>query len=145
MLVAMLPLVYAYSKGGFETIPFDDHQRLEIILTIGQSFLGMILLANMRFAWWEATALFALWAVQFVFSGLEAPPPGAEGINMFSQQVAAWLGTASGRVETFAHAVKVGMVWVYFGWAAVELALVAAGRRTLAAFTTFPQLVREHW
>ena len=145
MLVAMLPLVYAYSKGGFETIPFDDHQRLEIILTIAQSVLGMVLLANMRFTWWEAAVLFVLWAVQFVFSGLEAPPPGATGINMFSQQAAEWLGTTSGRVETFAHAVKVAMVWVYFGLAAIEVALVAARRRTLAAFTSFPRLVRDHW
>ncbi|MBK6426836.1 MAG: hypothetical protein IPF82_11765 [Blastocatellia bacterium] len=41
MLVAMLPLVYAYSRGGFASILFDDHQRLEIILTTGQSFLGV--------------------------------------------------------------------------------------------------------
>jgi cation:H+ antiporter len=145
MLVAMLPLVYAYSKGGFETIPFDDHQRLEIILTIGQSFLGMILLANMRFSWWEALVLFVLWALQFVFSGLEAPPPGAGGVNMFSQQVASWIGTEAGRVESFAHVVKVGMTWVYFVWAALMIALVAVGRHSLAAFTSFPKLVREHW
>jgi cation:H+ antiporter len=145
MLVAMLPLVYAYSKGGFETIPFDDHQRLEIILTIGQSFLGMILLANMRFAWWEAAVLFGLWAVQFVFSGLEAPPPGADGVNMFSQQVASWIGTEAARIESFSHGVKVGMTWLYFLWAALMIALTVVGRHSLAAFTSFPKLVREHW
>jgi cation:H+ antiporter len=145
MLVAMLPIVYAYSRGGFASIPFDDHQRLEIILTIGQSFLGLVLLANMRFSWWEATLLFVRWAVQFVFSGLEAPPPGAIGDNHFSQAVAGWLGVAATSVESFAHTLKVVMTWVYFGWAAVELGFVAAGRRTMAAFTTFPRLVREHW
>jgi cation:H+ antiporter len=145
MLVAMLPIVYAISRGGFASIPFDDHQRLEIILTIGQSLLGLVLLANMRFSWWEALLLFVLWAVQFVFSGLEAPPPGAVGMNQFSQTVAGWFAIERTRVESFAHALKVVMTWIYFGWAAIELALVVARQRTLAAFTTFPRLVREHW
>jgi cation:H+ antiporter len=145
MLVAMLPLVYAYSRGGFAPIPFDDHQKLEIILTMGQSFLGMMLLANMRFAWWEALTLFILWAIQFVFSGLEAPPPGAEGINQFSRSVADALGTDAPVVERFAHAVKVIMVYVYFGWAAIEIVLGVLGKRTAAAFAVFPKLVREHW
>lgn len=145
MLVAMLPLVYAYSRGGFASIPFDDHQRLEIILTIGQSTLGMILLANMRFGWWEALLLFGMWAVQFVFSGLEAPPPGAAGINEFSRMLATWIGSEAARVEHFAHAVKIGMTGLYFGWAGVEVLMVAFGRRSLTAFTSFPKLVREHW
>jgi len=145
MLVAMLPIVYALSHGSFASIPFDSHQRLEIILTIGQSLLGLVLLANMRFSWWEATLLFVLWAVQFVFSGLEAPPPGAVGDNMFSQTVAGWIGVTRPSVESFAHTLKVVMTWVYFGWAAIELVFVAMGRRTMAAFTTFPRLVREHW
>ncbi len=89
--------------------------------------------------------LFVLWAVQFVFSGLEAPPPGAGGENQFAQTVAGWLGTERPSVESFAHMSKVGMTLTYFGWAAVELAFVAAGRRTIAAFTTFPRLLREHW
>jgi cation:H+ antiporter len=145
MLVAMLPVVYAYSRGGFASIPFDDHQRLEIILTIGQSLLGLVLLANMRFSWWEALLLFVLWAVQFVFSGLEAPPPGATGANQFSVIVAGWIGAQRVSVEAFAHNLKVGMTLLYFSWAAVELVMVAAGRRSLAAFTSFPRLLREHW
>jgi cation:H+ antiporter len=145
MLVAMLPLVYAYSHGSFAPIPFDDHQRLEIILTMGQSFLGMMLLANMRFSWWEAAVLFVLWAIQFVFSGLEAPPPGAGGINQFSRAIADALGTDAPAVERFAHAVKVAMVYVYFGWGVVEIALAVVGRRTAAAFRVFPRLLREHW
>src|SRR5262249_29797612 len=64
MLVAMLPVAYAISRGGLATIHFDHHQRLEIILTIGQSLLGMLLLANMRFQWWEAILLFLLWLIQ---------------------------------------------------------------------------------
>ena len=145
MLVAMLPLVYAYSRGGFASIPFDDHQRLEIILTVGQSLLGVVLLANMRFVWWEALAIFVLWAIQFVFSGLEAPPPGSAGVNEFSRTLASWIGTEASRIESFSHGLKVGMTWLYFGWAAFELLLVAVGRRTIEAFTSFPKLVRENW
>lgn len=145
MLVAMLPLVYAYSRGGFAPIPFDDHQRLEIILTIGQSMLGVVLLANMRFGWWEALVLFAMWALQFVFSGLEAPPPGATNVNEFARGLAGWIGTEATRVEQFAHNVKVGMTCTYFGWVGFELVLVALKRRKLTAFTSFPKLLREHW
>ncbi len=145
MLVAMLPFVYAYSRGGFASIPFDDHQRLEIILTIGQSFLGLVLLANMRFSWWEAALLFVLWAVQFVSSGFEAPPPGAGGVNQLAQALADWIGMQRAVVESYAHGLKVAMTLAYFGWAGVELALVLLKRRTLAAFSTFPQLLREHW
>jgi cation:H+ antiporter len=145
VLVAMLPIVYAFSSGSVQSIPFDDHQRLEIILTIGQSLLGAVLLANMRFAAWESIALFALWVVQFVFSGLEAQPPAVGGVNEFSKAVASWIGTSAGAVETVAHMVKVAATYVYFGWAAVELALAAVGRRSIAAFTAFPRLLREHW
>jgi hypothetical protein len=100
----------------------------------------------MRFVWWEALALFVLWLVQFVFSGLEAPPPSAMAqANQFSLWAANLIGSTAERVESFAHLVKVVMTYVYFLWAAFELALVAAGRRSLAAFTTFPKLVRENW
>src|SRR6185436_16725999 len=71
MLVAMLPVTYALSRGGFAPIPFDSHQRLEILLTIAQALLGMVLLANLRFAWYEALGLLILWFAQFVLSGLE--------------------------------------------------------------------------
>lgn len=72
MLVAMLPVVYSFSQGRIATIPFDEHQRTEILLTMAQSLLGMLLLANMRFHWHEAAALFSLWALQFVQSDLHA-------------------------------------------------------------------------
>src|SRR5437764_11241946 len=60
MLVAMLPIAYALALGQLGVITFDEHQRLEILMTIGQSLLGAVLLANMRFSWWEALLLFAL-------------------------------------------------------------------------------------
>jgi len=70
VLAAMIPLVYGYSHyhhtGTWADFPFDAAQRLEIILTLLQTALGMVLLANMEFDWFDATALFVLWLVQFL-------------------------------------------------------------------------------
>lgn len=66
VLVAMIPIVYSISSGKISVIHFDSHQKVEIFLTIVQSALGCILLANMEFRWYEATGLLLLWFVQFV-------------------------------------------------------------------------------
>src|SRR5439155_10978176 len=68
LLAAMLPIVYALSRGESSTISFDSHQQLEILMTLGQSLLGTLFLINMQLAWWEAGVLFFLWAVQFALS-----------------------------------------------------------------------------
>ena len=69
VLAAMIPLVYGYSHyrhtGTWADFHFDAAQRLEIVLTLLQTGLGIVLLANMAFDWLDATALFVLWAVQF--------------------------------------------------------------------------------
>ncbi len=69
VLVAMIPMVYCWSLGHVEAIPFDAHQRQEILLTIAQGFLGLFLLINLEFAWYEAVGLFVLWLYQFLFPG----------------------------------------------------------------------------
>jgi len=70
ILAAMIPLVYGYSHyrhtGTWADFPFDTGQRTEIILTLLQTGLGMVVLANMKFDWFDATALFVLWLVQFL-------------------------------------------------------------------------------
>jgi len=70
MLVAMIPVAYAFGQGHVQTIPFDAMHRTEILLTILQSLLGVVLLLNMRFAAWEAAVLFALWVLQFAVPSL---------------------------------------------------------------------------
>ena len=69
VLAAMIPLVFGYSHyqhtGMWADFVFDAEQRLEIVLTLLQTGLGMVVLANMTFDWVDATALFVLWAVQF--------------------------------------------------------------------------------
>ena len=95
----------------------------------------------MRFSASEAIILFVLWVIQFVFSGLEAPPPSAGlPINHFSESLAAAIGVGRESLEWVAHTVKIVVTWVYFGWAAIELVRVAIGRRSIAAFTLLPPL-----
>jgi cation:H+ antiporter len=66
MLAAMIPIVYSFSVRSAAFIPFDDVQRREILLTVAQSMLGMLLLANMSFHIVEAGGIFLLWFAQFI-------------------------------------------------------------------------------
>lgn len=118
MLAAMLPIVYGLSRQGLHPVVFDAHQRLEILLTISQSMLGMVLLANMRFHWYEAMILFVLWFAQFVFSGAEV---------------------------TFATAVKEIVMALYFLWVMIGILQALVRRRNIEALIVFPRLLRENW
>jgi cation:H+ antiporter len=70
VLAAMIPIVYGYSSlrhhGVWLDFHFDGPQRLEILLTLLQSGLAMMVLANMEFDWRDAVVLFVLWLVQFL-------------------------------------------------------------------------------
>lgn len=70
VLAAMIPVVYSVSLGHVAEVPFDGMQRQEILLTILQSLLGMLLLANMKYSAAEALLLFVLWVVQFFVPAL---------------------------------------------------------------------------
>lgn len=145
MLAAMLPIAYALALGHAATIDFDQHQELEILMTIGQSLLGALLLANMRFAWWEAALLFTLWSTQFVLSGFEKPIDPAMPHNSLAVHVAAWLRLGADQIEWFAHRGKEIITALYFIWAGIVIAVVIKRRSGFEALTAFPRLVREHW
>ncbi len=70
VLAAMIPLVYGYSHwratGVWSAFRFDAPQQLEIVLTLLQSGLAVVLLFNMEFDWLDATILFVLWLAQFL-------------------------------------------------------------------------------
>ena len=70
ILVAMIPFIYSFGVGRIACVVFDDHQKLEILLTIVQSYLGFLFLASMDFRLFEAAALFVLWLVQFLVPGI---------------------------------------------------------------------------
>jgi hypothetical protein len=65
ILSALIPVIYSFSRGTPSAIVFDEHQRLEILLTILQSFLGWLLLVNLDLRAIEAGILFVFWFVQF--------------------------------------------------------------------------------
>ena len=65
MLAAMLPIVYSLSIGRPTAVPMAEH-RVELMLTLLQGSLGMILIANLNFRPYEALGLFALFFVQFL-------------------------------------------------------------------------------
>jgi cation:H+ antiporter len=77
ILAAMIPIVYGLSHlrhyGVWSDFTFDIAQRNELALTLLQTLLGVLLLANMEFDWLDATGLFVLWAVQFTRPELRGP------------------------------------------------------------------------
>src|SRR5207249_4125841 len=68
VLAAMIPIVYSLSLGRFAAVPIAPH-RAELLLTLVQSMLGVVMLANFRFQAHEAFGLFALWFAQFLVPG----------------------------------------------------------------------------
>jgi len=123
LLAAMLPVVYSISRGTPSSIPFDEQQSLEILMTLGQSLVGMLFLVNMRLAWWEAGSLFSLWFIQFAFSPF-APGPGLVG---FLAQHIHWYVTVA-----------------YLVWFAVGMLSYLLGRREMEAFRLFGVMWRTH-
>ena len=78
VLIAMIPMVYCISLWRISTIPFDEFQRWEIILTVVQSLYGVTILLKMRITLWDATSLFFFWFFQFATPTLRFHAMGAE-------------------------------------------------------------------
>jgi cation:H+ antiporter len=70
VLSGLLAVIYCWSHGDTSALPFDEFQRLEILLTILQAFLGWLFLASMSFEAVEAAGLFVLWVIQFAVPSL---------------------------------------------------------------------------
>jgi cation:H+ antiporter len=65
VLAAMIPIVYSISLGHAADVPLGEH-RTEVLLTLLQGALGVVLLANFNFQAYEAVGLLLFWCVQFV-------------------------------------------------------------------------------
>jgi cation:H+ antiporter len=70
MLAAMIPIVYNLSLGRFEPVYLDEMHRTELALTLVQSVLGGLLLIDMGFSIFDASAIFTLWLIQFLKADL---------------------------------------------------------------------------
>ena len=123
LLTAMLAIVFSMSRGEPSTINWDSRQELELLMTIGQSLVGMIFLVNMALSWWEAGALFSLWFLQFAFSPVQPGPT-------------LW-GQLAGHIHEWT-------TYAYLIWFAVELLRIMIGQRKPAAFVMFLQKWRTH-
>jgi cation:H+ antiporter len=73
ILSGLLAVIYCWSHGSTEPLPFDAFQRQEILLTVLQAFLGWIFLASMDLEAYEAAGLFTLWLVQLLVPSLRHP------------------------------------------------------------------------
>jgi cation:H+ antiporter len=114
MLVAMLPIVLSMGHGAITPLTFDPEQQAELLLTISQSVVALLFLINMEFIWWEALAMFVLFAAQFVL------PYFAGGVGKV------WISDA------------------FLGWALFEVLRLSLRRRTPEAFRSFAHVWREH-
>ena len=123
MLTAMLPILYSISAGGLDAIPLDAQQRLELLMTLGQSTVGMFFLLNMELAWWEALVLFVLFILQFSLS-VVPPGPGFWG--------------------TWAIHIHWQTTIAYLVWSAVELLRTLVGWRKPLAFVQFGRMWKTY-
>lgn len=123
LLPAMLAVVYSISRGTATSIPFDDMQELELLMTLGQALVAMSFLVSMSLAWWEALALFLFWFVQMALS----PMQGAQGFWGYLAHHVNWVVTAA-----------------YFAWAGAALLGYIFRPARAVAFHQFGRVWREH-
>lgn len=115
LLIATLPIVFSWSRHSISAIPLDHEQQAELLLTIAQSLVGLIFLLNMSFSWWEALAMFTLFAAQF------ALPP------FVGADAKLWIAAAFGM------------------WASVSVLVLVVRWKQPAAIRDFVQTWRTHF
>lgn len=71
LLVGCLAIVYSLALGSPSSLPLDDRQREEFLLTASQSLMGVAIIMNLRFSIFEALALLSLFLLQFVYQSVE--------------------------------------------------------------------------
>src|SRR5215831_7850800 len=76
LLPALLPVLLSLSTGTVTSIVFDERQSRELVMTLGQALVGLLFLANMELAFWEATVLFVLFVIPFAY------PPSAPAVTV---------------------------------------------------------------
>jgi cation:H+ antiporter len=67
LLIGMLPLAYALSRGEIAPMELDARQVEEILLTAAQSLFAVIVIASFTFSLTEAVVLFVLFVTQLFF------------------------------------------------------------------------------
>lgn len=76
LLVLFIPTFYSLGQGALMNVPVDSFLRNEIILTMAMTVYGATSVFKRRFTAMNASLLFLLWLVQFLFP---TQIPGASG------------------------------------------------------------------
>lgn len=124
LLVAMLPIVFSMGAGRVTGIHFDAEQEAELLLTIAQSLVALMFLLNMKFEWWEASALLLLYLTQAIFANTAS-----------HHAVMAYL----------AHHVRLWITYLYLIWSIVTLLQTLLRHRTPPAIRCFLDTWRKHF
>jgi cation:H+ antiporter len=114
LLMGMLPVVFSLGHGSMTAITFDDEQRLELLLTIAQSLVGLAFLANMEFSWLEAAAMLGLFGLEFALP------------HVFGPMSKLWISLA------------------FTGWFVIEVIRMLVKRRLPPAVSEFAETWRSH-
>jgi cation:H+ antiporter len=67
LLVGSLPVAYTIG-GGPTALPLDARQVEEFVLTATMTLFGVAIILGLRFHWWSALGLFAVFALQFMIT-----------------------------------------------------------------------------
>lgn len=105
VLAAMIPIVYSFSLGHVASVPIAEH-RLELVLTLLQGMLGVVLLANLNFKAHEALGLFVLWFAQFL-----VPHWREEVTVIYALWLVIELGSTPWRPGRLAAFTSLGRLW----------------------------------
>jgi cation:H+ antiporter len=73
LLAGLVPIIFSLSAGHLYTIELSPFQKTELLLTIFQSAVAVILLADLKIKDYEAVGLFVLWLCQFVMPKSREP------------------------------------------------------------------------
>jgi cation:H+ antiporter len=66
LLAGLVPVIFSLSAGHPFTIELSAFQRAELALTVAQSALAVLFLADLKVRSYEVAGLFVLWLAQFV-------------------------------------------------------------------------------
>lgn len=140
LLIAMIPIVYVigtWQAGNFQDhVPFEEAQRLEILLTAAQGLFAAAAFMNLRFHRWEAWTLLVLWGIQlfdplvdkFLFERWPGLPYVFEPSSHLANPHPAYL--------------REWITWIYFALIPVVLLV---NKNPFAAIKGFGHVFREHF
>lgn len=70
LLVGSLPIAYSIGAGHIASLPLDERQVAEVLLTAAQSLFGVGVLASMSLSLWESAVLAGLFIGQLALGGM---------------------------------------------------------------------------